>query len=150
LFTPDERDLFRDMGRIPGFGEGDKPFSWRDGLEVFPDERDRWNSLDRLILFNERSEDRKVIEERKQQETFNECEKGESKVWKNLKPHGVYYGRQIKTNDLKGKKKEYYGWDDLHKEIEVYDSNYRPTRAISPVTGRDKGKDVNGHKDLKF
>ena len=57
--------------------------------------------------------------------------KAESKVWKELKPHRG----DIKTNGLTGKKKRYYQWDKLHKDIEVYDRNRRHLGSMDPTTG---------------
>lgn len=71
-------------------------------------------------------------------------------IWKKLINHKVVNGIQIRTNGYTGKKLEYYHWDNTHKEIEVYDNKLNPIRAISPMTGRDKMKDVSHHKKLKL
>ena len=77
---------------------------------------------------------------------YYECEKAESPQWKSLKP----YRDNIKTNGLSGKDKRYYQWDNLHKEIEMYDQHGKPIDALDPVTGRLKNKDVSAHIDLKL
>ena len=38
----------------------------------------------------------------------------------------------------------------LYEGVEVYDADWKPTRAISPVKGRDKGKDVSKHIKLEL
>jgi hypothetical protein len=73
-------------------------------------------------------------------------EKSESKIWKELKP----YRKDIKTNDLSGKKQRFYQWDKLHNEIEMYDSRGNPIDAIDPKTGARLLKDVSKHKPLKL
>lgn len=58
--------------------------------------------------------------------------KGESKIWKNLKP----FRKDIKTNGLRGNKKQYYQWDFEKNEIEVYNHKGNHMGAMDPKTGR--------------
>jgi len=78
------------------------------------------------------------------------CEKGESPVWQELDNYKVLQGKQLKTNGLKGKDKRYYQWDDWHKEIEVYDRNFKPLEVIDPIKGQKNPKSVQRHKPLQF
>ncbi|NOX40007.1 MAG: hypothetical protein GXP05_05695 [Alphaproteobacteria bacterium] len=69
-------------------------------------------------------------------------EKSESPVWQGFKSDKK--GR--KTNGLKGKKREYYEWDNTHKDIEVYDGRGRHKGSMDPTIG-DMYKDpVKGRK----
>jgi hypothetical protein len=73
------------------------------------------------------------------------CLKAESSIWKGFKPHKGKY----KTNNETGKKKQYYEWDYLHNEIEVYDHNWNPIHAMDPIKGTILNKDVSKHKKPK-
>ena len=57
--------------------------------------------------------------------------KSESPIWKSFK----HYRGKIKTNGLSGKKLRYFGWDNTHNEIEMYDRFGKPIDALDPVTG---------------
>ncbi len=57
--------------------------------------------------------------------------KAESKVWRGLQP----FKKDVKTNGLLGKDKEYYKWDKLHNDIEVYDRNGKHLGSKNPTTG---------------
>ncbi len=61
---------------------------------------------------------------------FN-IKKGESKVWKNLKP----YRGDIKMSGS-GKKTKYYVWDNLHDEIEVYNRNGVHLGSMKSTNGK--------------
>ncbi|WP_084212875.1 colicin E3/pyocin S6 family cytotoxin [Candidatus Jidaibacter acanthamoebae] len=67
--------------------------------------------------------------------------KAESKVWKELK----HYKGETKTNGLSGKDREYYEWDKLHKDIEVFDHNGKHKGSMDPTTG-EMYKPSKGHK----
>jgi hypothetical protein len=57
--------------------------------------------------------------------------KGESKIWKDLKP----YKGEIKTNGETGKKQRFYTWDHEKNQIEVFDRNNNHLGAMDPVSG---------------
>ena len=61
-----------------------------------------------------------------------ECEKQESPQWRKLQN----FKGEFKTNELKGKNKEYYRWDYRHKDIEIYDNNACYKGSKDPVTGK--------------
>lgn len=58
--------------------------------------------------------------------------KAESKIWKELENYKI----DIKTNGLSGKDKEYYKWDKLHNDIEVYDREGKHLGSKNPTTGK--------------
>jgi hypothetical protein len=55
----------------------------------------------------------------------------ESPVWKGF----ANYRDSIKTNGLSGKNKQYYEWDYLHGDIEVYNANRKHLGSLDPITG---------------
>ena len=57
--------------------------------------------------------------------------KGESKIWKDLKP----YRGEIKTNGETVKKQRFYTWDREKNQIEVFDRNNNHLGAMDPVSG---------------
>ena len=66
------------------------------------------------------------------------CEKQDSPVWKNLKP----YKGKTKT-DAKGRK---YQWDHTHKNIEVYNKDFKHVGSMDPKTGKMYKPAVIGRK----
>jgi hypothetical protein len=53
---------------------------------------------------------------------------------------------EFKTNGLFGKDRRYYRWNDLYKEIEMYDTKGRNLCSIDPVTAdqvREKTDYIN-------
>ena len=67
-------------------------------------------------------------------------EKSESKAWKELKP----YRGKIRTNGLKGSKRQYYEWDHTHNDIEVFDHNGNHLGSMNPKNG-NMYKGPKGH-----
>ena len=60
------------------------------------------------------------------------CESpGQSPIWKNFSP----YQNSVKTNNLSGKDKQFYQWDNTHGDIEVYDRNGNHLGSMNPQTG---------------
>ena len=68
--------------------------------------------------------------------------KGESKVWKKLKP----WRGKTKTNGTSGKNMRYYEWDHTHGDIEVYDRRGRHLGTMDPETGQMTKPAVPGRK----
>ena len=58
-------------------------------------------------------------------------EKANTKVWKALKQ----FRKDIKTNGLRGSKRQYYQWDFEKNEIEVYNRHGKHMGAMDPTTG---------------
>jgi RHS repeat-associated protein len=72
--------------------------------------------------------------------------KSESPIWKALKN----FRDGIKTNGLNGAKRQYYGWDNLHGEVEVYDSCGKHIGVIDPWEGKPIKSAVPGRTiDIK-
>ncbi len=46
------------------------------------------------------------------------------------------YRGDIKTNGLKGSKKEYYQWDSTHNDIEVFNNRGQHIGSMDPLTGK--------------
>lgn len=67
-----------------------------------------------------------------QEERIQNPIKADSPVWKKLRP----YRGKTKTNGLSGRKKEYYEWDNTHKDIEAYDHSGRHLGSLDPKDGR--------------
>jgi hypothetical protein len=57
--------------------------------------------------------------------------RSESKVWKQLEN----FKNGLKRSG-QGSKTQYYDWDNLHNDIEVYDSKGRHLGSMDPTTGR--------------
>jgi hypothetical protein len=143
---PDQADILIAFGKLPGF-ETHKPDDFLR-LPGFDIHESSWQDF---VLF--KKQDPEEIKQRDVLKKFSECEKEESPFWDSLKPFKTIGKKDIRTNGLKGKKLEYYHWDNMHKEIEVYKESKGwliPHRAISPVYGRDKEKNVSKHKPIKF
>ncbi len=68
--------------------------------------------------------------------------KSESKVWRDFE----HYKRDIKTNGKSGSAREYYQWDHLHNDIEVYDSNFNHKGSMDPRSGLTHKPAVVGRK----
>ena len=61
-----------------------------------------------------------------------ECEKSESPQWNETQ----HFKDEFRTNGKQGKYKEYYRWDRLHKDIEVYNDKAQLLGSKDPVTGK--------------
>ncbi|MBP9791622.1 MAG: hypothetical protein KBC27_00195 [Rickettsiales bacterium] len=53
-------------------------------------------------------------------------------MWQATEPFKGGY----RTNGLKSNKREYYRWDERHKDVEIYDHNARYLGSKDPVTGK--------------
>ena len=129
----------RDLARFKptGFDPVDKD-KLPSSREEFPDHSELASSA-------------RILEKtRADQEDFNECEKSESPIWKGLEYYKTINGKATRTNGLTGKDTRYYQWDDLHKEVEVYNRHGKPIDVIDPVNGKTKGKSVDSHRDLRL
>ncbi|MFA6521926.1 MAG: RHS repeat-associated core domain-containing protein [Candidatus Gracilibacteria bacterium] len=72
--------------------------------------------------------------------------KQDSKIWGSLNN----YRDGIKTNGLKGKNKEFYKWDNLHNEIEVFNREGIHKGVMDPSSGTvDSSARVNGREIKK-
>lgn len=61
------------------------------------------------------------------------CESpSESPIWKEMQA----YRGGTKTNGKRGKEREYYDWDHLHGDIEVFDRNGNHLGSMHPFTGQ--------------
>jgi hypothetical protein len=67
---------------------------------------------------------------------------GNSAQWKQLEP----YRGKTRTNGLKGRKKQYYEWDNTHGDIEVYNSRGEHLGSMDPTTGNMTKPAVPGRK----
>jgi uncharacterized protein RhaS with RHS repeats len=71
------------------------------------------------------------------------CESpSESPVWKEMQS----YRGGTKTNGKRGKEKEYYDWDHLHGDIEVFDRNGNHLGSMHPFTGQMYKPSKPGYK----
>jgi hypothetical protein len=160
--TPDQQDKHRKLGTLPGFPiiEPKVP------VYITPDDRENiqkrgilpgfipTNSVIPSIfstpILNFGWKDLVVFQDGDDSPQSRKCEKPESKIWQEFDSYKVINGMQTKTNNLKGKDRRYYQWDNLHKEIEVYDHKFRPLEVLDPVKGEKIPKSVKSHKDIKW
>ena len=67
--------------------------------------------------------------------------KSESIIWKNLNND-----KNNRKSSGKGKKKQYYEWDNTHNDIEVYDYKGEHKGSMDPTTGEIYKEPVKGRK----
>ena len=69
-------------------------------------------------------------------------DRASSPIWQGLKS----YKGKTKTNGKSGREKEFYEWDGIHNDIEVYDSKGRHKGSKDPVTGEIYKGPVRGRR----
>ena len=89
----------------------------------FGDAYAKWWNSDGRKLAGQRDRGRKI-------------ESAESFLWGKQPFFKEIKGKPTRTNELSGKKRRYFQWDDKHGEIEVYGPGGKHLGAMDPVNGR--------------
>jgi hypothetical protein len=154
LFTPPARDL--EWSKLPGFTPSMVKI-WQEGFDVHKTDwkdsilekhKHQSSTNHQASKFKDTSTfgmpdpgDLEPDEDGENQRKFN-CEKSESKIWKELDN----YRNGYKTNSQKGSNKEYYKWDHTHNDIEVFDHQYYHKGSLNPRTGKLYKDPVKGRR----
>ena len=170
LFTPDDRGHLLERSELPGFSPSMVKI-WQEGFDVHKTDwkdsilekrKHESSTKSQVSKFKDTTtfgmpdpgdlepDDEFSHFKKKDGDKFYECEKTESPIWKDLESYKVIDGKQTRTNGLTGKNKKYYQWDNMHKEVEMYDWNGKPLDALDPITGKMKNKDVSKHQYLNI
>jgi RHS repeat-associated protein len=80
--------------------------------------------------------------ELEQEQASERNSKAKSPVWQGLKP----YRQGTRTNGLKGSAKQFFEWDNTHKDIEVYNKLGGHVGSMDPVSGEMTKAAVPGRR----